>query len=195
MKVTSQNLKNTSDEELMNLVTSGNKLAFSELYDRYAGKMLNFFFKMLNRDSEKARDFTQDLFIKIAEKPQLYDSQRKFSTWIYTVAGNMCKNEYRKLAVRKNISGEDAALEKTLVGSDHKEMDEKMDRTELFIKLDEAVSELDESHKTPFILRYKDELSIKEIADIMGISEGTIKSRLFYTLRKLGDKLKDYKIS
>ena len=87
----------------MRLLSEGKQRAFDELYERYAKKVHYFFWKMLGNDAEKADDFVQDLFLKLIEKPHLFQEEKKFSTWLYAVAGNMCKNEYRKTAVRNEI--------------------------------------------------------------------------------------------
>ena len=88
--------KISSDEELMLFISHGKEKAFNELYGRYSRKMLFFFHSKLFKNQEKANDFLQDLFLKIIENPQSFDSSKNFSIWIYTVANNMCKNEYRK---------------------------------------------------------------------------------------------------
>ena len=88
----------------MIMITDGNQAAFGELYDRYSRVMINYFYRMLWKDREKAEDFMHDLFTKIINKPKLYDPNRSFKTWIYSVANNMCKNEYRKQEVRKKTS-------------------------------------------------------------------------------------------
>ena len=93
-----------TDENLMREVIKGDNLAFSEIYDRWSKPMLNYFYKMLWQDREKAEDFMQEIFTKIIHKPQLYNPSRAFKTWIYSVANNMCKNEYRRAEVRKGTS-------------------------------------------------------------------------------------------
>ena len=87
---------NKSDEALIQLLSNNNEKAFNELYGRYAEQMFHFFYKMLYQDEELAEDFCQNLFLKIFEKANSYDPKYKFSTWIYTMATNMCKNEYRR---------------------------------------------------------------------------------------------------
>ncbi len=69
------------------------------LYDRYSRRLLNYFHRMLWSDREKAQDFLQDLFTKLATRPQSYDAARPFQTWLFSVANNMCKNAYRHEAV------------------------------------------------------------------------------------------------
>lgn len=173
-------------------ITNGDTLAFSELYGRYKGKMLYYFFRMLGSNEDKAQDFLQDLFMRIVEKPDLFDSSRKFSTWIYSVAHNMCKNEYRKLEVRKVIdkNAEGEALNKA---ADNNLQDKETDINRFTSALHSELAQLDNDKKTTFLLRFKEGLSIKEIGETMECSEGTVKSRLFYTNKILSNKLGHFK--
>lgn len=184
MKLFFTKYQDLSDEDLMVRLTKGKKKAFDELYSRYAPRLNNYFYRMLYQDTEKADDFTQDIFLKIIEKPFSFDPTRKFSTWIYTVAGNMCKNEYRKNQVRsimQPLRDEDPA--------DHVDFVADFDKKIFDSELMKAVDELQEHHKECFLLRYQQELSIKEIAQILDCPEGTVKSRIFYCLRKLKKSL------
>jgi len=78
-------LTGLSDERLMELVVRGDERAFGALYDRYRRKLLTYFHRMLWQDRERAQDFMQDLFAKIAQRPESYDPARPFSTWLYSV--------------------------------------------------------------------------------------------------------------
>ncbi|MBL4706022.1 MAG: sigma-70 family RNA polymerase sigma factor [Flavobacteriales bacterium] len=176
-----------TDELLMVKVADGESTAFSELYDRYATPLINYFYRMLWRDRAKAEDFMQELFTKLIHKPHLYNPERKFKTWLYSIANNMCKNEYRRMEVRKNTSN--GLDERSDVKDNNVLSDKLLDRTIFNDKLNEELLELSENHRSVFELRYREDLSIKEIAEIMECSEGTIKSRLFYTIKKLSDKL------
>lgn len=176
---------NHSDEDLMRLVAKGNELAFSELYDRYSGKMHSYFYKMLYQDVDLADDFTQELFLKVVEKPHLFDPERRFSTWIYTVAGNMCKNEYRKNS-RHPMTNQIPEMANTEC---FEYLPDPIDRDFFEHQLKSAVNQLEDTHKQCFILRYQEGMSVKEISDIMEIPEGTVKSRLYYSMKKLAGKL------
>lgn len=79
----------------MLLIQQGNEPAFNTLYHRYATRLYGFLIKMLGYDTAKAQDVLQDIFLIIAEHPEKFDIQKKFSTWIFTIAANKCKNEYR----------------------------------------------------------------------------------------------------
>jgi RNA polymerase sigma factor (sigma-70 family) len=175
------------DEELMELVIKRDQKAFEILYDRYGKLMYNYFHRMLWKDKEKSRDFTQELFMKIVHKPHLYDPARPFKTWLYSVAHNMCKNEYAKAEVRKVAHQEIAREDVFTAGSDSQK---QMDRSQFMSKLKEALAGLDEVKRQTFELRFNQELSIMEISEIMQVSEGTVKSRLFYILKDLNAKLK-----
>lgn len=179
-----------TDNELMQSVVEKDSLAFSELYDRYSGMLTNYFYKMLWQDQEKAEDFMQDLFTKIIQKPKLFDVRRNFKTWMFSVANNMCKNEYRKQANRKNTSYElDENYQIKDTGMDA--MDRLQD-SQFSEKLNQELDLLDEKQKSTFVMRYFQDMSIKEIAETLDCSEGTVKSRLFYTLKKLTVSLKDF---
>ncbi len=190
MKLGRKSYGKHTDEQLMVLVTEGNHAAFEEVYTRYAKPLLNYFHRMLWKDREKAEDFTQDIFTKIAQKPELYNPQRPFKTWLYSVANNMCKNEYRKAEVRSNTVG--GLHENIGVRDDSNGGDAQLDMKMFSESLQEALNELEEIHRKVFILRFRQHLSIKEIADVLEVSEGTIKSRIFYATKKLAEQLKQF---
>ena len=179
--------KKETDEKLMQLVAKGDAMAFEEIYERYSRPLMGYFCRMLWKDREKARDFMQDLFTKIIQKPELYNPERNFKTWLYSVANNMCKNEYRKQQVRSNtIAGVNEGLARDLSIERNKSIDAELFSEMLYKELDN----LDEIQRSTFLMRYKMDMSIKEIAEITESNEGTVKSRIFYTLKKLSEKLK-----
>jgi RNA polymerase sigma-70 factor (ECF subfamily) len=179
-------LNSLSDEELMKLVCKNNNKAFEEIYIRYSNKLQFFFFRILFKDKEKAKDFTQDLFIKIIEKSSLYNNAHSFSTWVYTMALNMCKNELRK---EKTVKKYNEQISSETYISSNKNLLEEIDLPYYKKELDIALEELDYSKRIVFILRYQEELSVKEIAEIMDCPEGTVKSRIFYAIEALSKKL------
>jgi len=176
-----------ADEQLMSMIVTRDQKAFEALYDRYSRLIYTYFHRMLWKDKEKSRDFTQDLFAKIVHKPEMYDPSRPFKTWMYSVAHNMCKNEYAKHEVRRNAHEEIRHTDNSIT---HQGAGATIDRTLFNEKLLEALRELDEVKRTTFELRFNQEMSILEISEVMTCSEGTVKSRLFYTLKELNRKLK-----
>jgi RNA polymerase sigma-70 factor (ECF subfamily) len=186
MKLFRKNYRKSSDEELFDVLKGDKNAAFDELYRRYSKKMLFFFYQMLGGDEEKSQDFLHDLFLKILERPDRFDPQKRFSTWIYTCASNMCKNEYRNQKVRNVVhNGLDMNRFEEHTADAAEQTDNNLFKDLLHAELDQ----LSEDHRTTFILRFQEGLSVKEIAAIMECSDGTVKSRIFYTLKKLGKKL------
>lgn len=178
-----------TDEALMQAVSERDQHAFSELYDRYGDRVYNYFYRMLWRDKELAEDFTQELFMKVIHHGDSFDGKRAFKTWLFSMANNMCKNEYRKHDVRKNAHPE----LQYQASQNHRVLQEhRIDKETFDAALAVALTMLDEAKRTTFELRYKEEMSIKEISQILDCSEGTIKSRLFYTLKHLNQELKTY---
>lgn len=189
MGLFSTNYANTSDERLMELLVRGDERAFTTLYDRYQRNLMAYFRRMLWQDGERARDFVQDLFTKIANNPESFHAERPFKTWLYSVANNMCKNEYRRMAVRT------AAVPALKADANHSVeaiAGTAMDRQHFAARLEQELDKLDPDHKAAFVMRHYEDMAIKEIAAVFGISEGTVKSRLFYTVKKLAANLPEF---
>lgn len=168
---------------MRHLASQGCEASFGELYDRYSDRMHRHFYRLLGQDTHRADDFTQELFMKLVEKTALFDPERRFSTWLYTVAGNMVKNEYRRMSRQVAPPVDDIFRENFSEDFDSQIFDQQ---------LNQALGELDETQRQCFVLRYQEELSVREIAEILDCPEGTVKSRMFYTLKKLGNKLRAF---
>ncbi|NEN24429.1 RNA polymerase sigma factor [Cryomorpha ignava] len=176
-----------TDEELLKLSAEGQKTAFEEIYNRYSGRIYNYFLRMNRNDSAKAQDLTQDLFLKIIQNQADFDLTRSFKTWIFSMANNMCKNIYRHQEVVKKADKELAYTQNNSV-----KMEPVHDKFKFKEALNQALNDLEPIKKSSFIMRYKQDMSIREIAEITKTSEGTVKSRLFYTLRQLSVSLKSF---
>jgi RNA polymerase sigma-70 factor (ECF subfamily) len=188
MALFSKEYGNLGDERLMELVVRGDERAFGALYDRYSRRLLSYFHRMLWNDREKAQDYLQDLFAKLAQRPASYDPSRPFQTWLFSVANNMCKNAYRheevvRAAARELRNGVDREEARDGIDVDHERFRGR---------LDQELARLDPDHKATFVMRYHEDMAIKEIAAVFGCSEGTVKSRLFYTLKKLAERMKEF---
>ncbi len=170
-------------------VADKNSAAFSELYDRYADRLVNYFYRMLRKDREKAEDFMQELFTKIISKPELYQKGKSVQTYLFSIANNMCKNEYRSHEVRARAAEE---LRHTNQHFEQENSTQSLDKEAFELALSDALAALDESKRSTFEMRYHQDMSIKEIAQVFDCSEGTIKSRLFYTLKHLNQELKAF---
>jgi RNA polymerase sigma factor (sigma-70 family) len=190
MRLFKKEYDSMSDEQLVIAMAGGDQRAFDNLYGRYANALTAYFMRMMWRDREKAEDFVHDLFTKLIHRPELFDPSRSFKTWVYSVANNMCKNEYKKQEIRKNTSN---GLDSSYPVSDGTKNTMNDVHHSLFREaFDEQLLELDGKHREVFELRHFEGLSMKEIADVLEINEGTVKSRLFYATKYLAEALKDY---
>lgn len=176
----------SSDEALMIAVSKGNRKAFELLYDRYFQKLVYFGKGLLYGDEALAEDMVQEAFLKIIRQPDSFDTTKKFSTWIYTVVRNQCFNHVRNELNRQRLLSRNYFVE--TVFNTHANVDAKM----LQQKMAALFETFNEKEKTIFILRFQQELSIKEIAAIAEIPEGSVKSGIYYLLKKLSLHLKDY---
>tara|TARA_R110002096_G_scaffold279708_1_gene473940 strand:- start:140 stop:730 length:591 start_codon:yes stop_codon:yes gene_type:complete len=180
-----------SDEELMLLYIKGDRKAFEQIYQRYGNYLVNFFNRKLWQDKEKAEDFTQELFGKIIDRPKMFDTTKKFKTWLFTIAANMCKNEYKRVEIRKNTSYD------VPDGFEGRSVDDladvNFDKQSFSESLKMELNKLKEKHREVFMLRHFEGLSLKEIADVLDINEGTVKSRLHNVTKTLASKLEVYR--
>lgn len=182
-----------SDEELMFCLSNGEVLAFDEIYGRYGKRLLGYFIRMLNFDKELAEDALQDLFLKIAEAPERFDNSRSFKTWIFSVASNSCKNYYRHKKIVSESNEEIKYINESVNDTVFLGMASKMDGLMFRKMLEEILNELSAEKKEAFILKYQEEKTIAEIALIQNCPEGSVKSRLHYTIKVLEEKLKIFK--
>lgn len=180
---TRRELAGQTDSQVVQLFLDGKQRAFSELVRRYEQRLKSFIFGTLG-DRERAEDLVQETFVRVYRHLKRFDQSRKFSTWIYTIAGNLAKNELRNRsrnpvvlfqALIKNWESDFRPLE----WEDPKTRpDDLYRRRALREKVHEAVRQLTEHHRVVFVLRELHGKSYDEIAQITGCSLGTVKSRL-----------------
>lgn len=181
---------NDTDERLMQLVGRGDHEAFRQLYERHARRLQGFFLRMLAYDEEKAKDFTQELFIKVYEQsPHFNEKKSPFTTWIYSMAYNLCKNEYRHQEVVEAYKAEHLLRDEPISSQEEGHLHAEL----MYKHLRRAIAALPAEQRTAFTLRYQEELPVKEIAHILQVPEGTVKSRLHYALLKVQEAMKPFK--
>ncbi len=177
--------KKLTDEQLVALMTKGQSSALDELYRRYYDPMYRYFYSKLGQQEAIAADFTQDLFVRLIEKAAYFDTQQNFSSWLYTIASNLCKNEYRRKS-RAIIDSQKSIL---TLDIQEEQPHLKIKKSDFDRQLAAAVKQLQTAQQTCFRLRYEQGLTLPEISQIMDCPIGTIKSRLHYALRQLQDVL------
>lgn len=181
-------LQSLPDAELMLRVGQGEHTAYEVLYERYARKLGGFFLRMLAYDVAKAEDMVQELFIRIWAYRTSYRTTQSFSTWLYAMAYNLCKNDYRHEEVRQSYTAECMLREEPTATTD-----EAIEHHELHQLLRQAVQSLPEPQRDAFLLHYDEELTVPEVARIVGCPEGTVKSRLATALTTIKKHMNTYK--
>lgn len=181
---TSRNdLQALDDSALVAAFLAGEKRAFTELTERYNGRLINFVYRTTG-DRERSEDLVQETFIRVYRHLHRFDQTKKFSTWIYTIASNLAKNELRNrsrnpLVLFQTIKRNWEADRRPLEWEDNTYRPDDLYRKRHLRQLVEgAVAELPEHHRTVFILRELEGKTYEEIAEITGCNLGTVKSRL-----------------
>jgi RNA polymerase sigma-70 factor (ECF subfamily) len=176
-------LDELTDEELVTAHLQGRPGAFQRLYDRYRDRLVHFIIRKTG-DGDRAQDLVQEAFIRVTRHLHRFDTTKKFSTWIYTIASNLSKNELRNrsrsplVLFQKLESGWDED-HRPLQFEDSRMMPDDMYRKRYLEKVvEDTVEELPEHHRLVFRLRELEGKSYEEIADITGVNLGTVKSRL-----------------
>lgn len=191
MKKNRSDLTGTSDQQLMNLLLHSGQDAFEELYRRWAGRIRYFFLRMYRFDYEQADDRTQDVFLKVLESASSFNSNNAFAPWLYAIAYNLYKNDLRKTEIEQRFRHASATAEPWENPSVEKQID--LSHATRFVN--QILEKLDPEVKSIFVLRHAAGLSIPEIAKVSHCAEGTVKSRLFYAMKKISDQVKPEKIS
>jgi RNA polymerase sigma-70 factor (ECF subfamily) len=176
-------LAELADEQLFELYQAGNEGAFTEIMQRYEPLIMGFLHKRL-KDEERVRDLTQDTFLRVHRARDRYDSGRKFSTWIYTIASNLLKNEYRNRSRRREtafseLRKESGTARPVEFESGHADPEQLAYEGELRVAIEEAIDQLDDHHRIPFVMREVEDRTYEEISEAIGVPVGTVKSRLF----------------
>ena len=180
-------LRQLTDEQLMARAKAGNDAAFEELYHRFARRLKGFFFLQLGRDEELAADATHDVFLRAYEARNRYQEGKNVSTWLFTIAYNICRNHYRSNAYETQLL---ATLDAEPISDEQIEV--QLDAAALDDALAQVLSDLPPPLHQLFSLHYQEELTIPQVAEIVGIPEGTVKSRLHKTMNIIRKKLKRY---
>ena len=193
------------DDELMTQCQQGDMEAFDLIVRRNQVPLVNFIARFLG-DPDAAEDLAQETFVRMFKAIKRYKSgAAKFSTWMYHIASNLCKNELRNRGRRGRFFVDSVTAEPSL-GSELAEEDliatapahvslqpvNQLERKEREHAVQSAISELPERYRLPLILRDLQELSYEEISDTLTLPLGTTKSRINRARLMLKDKLRSF---
>jgi RNA polymerase sigma-70 factor (ECF subfamily) len=171
-----------SDEDLMARVGEDDERAFAELVRRFQGRVINLVCRVLN-DRECGDDIAQEVFVRVFVHRRNYRRGSKFSTWLFTIAANLAKNEIRRRVRRRNWFSLDALQEilkdSAIQLADPTEgRESRMEREQLQEAMGRVIATVPEKYRLALVLRDIDGLAYEEIAQILGIPGGTVRSRI-----------------
>jgi RNA polymerase sigma-70 factor (ECF subfamily) len=195
-----------SDEQLLRAYRGGDVRAFEKLLARYEKPIWSFLRRFV-RDAEAAEDLLQEVFLRVVRDAQevqteasaAWKGEAKFSTWLYTIARNLCIDRARRSAVRgaDSIDGptdgepETTATLHERIAAPGPQADAVAAGHETARRIDRAVAALPDDQREVFLMREVMEMPFAEIASVVGASEPTVKSRMRYALEKLRAALAD----
>jgi RNA polymerase sigma-70 factor (ECF subfamily) len=171
-----------SDEDLMGRVAEDDERAFTELVRRYQARVTNLISRVLN-DRISSDDLAQEVFVRVFVHRRNYRRGSKFSTWLFTIAANLAKNEIRRRVRRRNWFSLDALQEvlgdSTMQLADPAEgQDVALQRGQLQQSVGRAIAAVPEKYRIALVLRDIEGLAYEEIAEVLGIPGGTVRSRI-----------------
>jgi RNA polymerase sigma-70 factor (ECF subfamily) len=189
-----------SDEVLMLRYQRGDRDAFGALVRRYQVRVYNFVLRYL-RSKAQAEDTAQDVFMRVVQRAGEFKHEARFSTWLFTIARNSCIDQQRKAALRQHPSLDQtpsndtngAPLIEQLADKHHRSSVERtvLD-SEVAGSILAAIEELPDDQREVFLLREVAGLSFKDISEVTGAGENTLKSRMRYALERLQAKLSEF---
>lgn len=187
-----------SDEMLMIRYQRGDRSSFGLLVKRHQRPLYNFAFRQLRLQSA-AEDVVQEAFVRVVQNAAEFKHEARFTTWVYTITRNLCIDQMRKRALRRHASLDDAKgadSDGPTLGEQTADKKANVEREatgdELKLRIAQAVDELPDDQREVFLMREISNLPFKEIADITGVPENTVKSRMRYALERLQAALSEY---
>ncbi len=183
-----------SDEQAMwRVQQSDDELAFAQLVRRWEGPIQRMCERMTG-DAHQAKDIAQETFLRVFARRTEYEPNGKFSTWLWRIALNLCYDELRRRQrqdknIFKDQGGEPQAVLETFTAADSAPDRLLADRERSGL-VKQALAELPEIYRTVLVLRHYEDLKFREIAEVLGVPEGTVKSRMAEALAQLSQLLK-----
>lgn len=190
-------MKNSQKDEILLIkkAQEGNMQAFEELVYRYDRKVMNIAYHYRN-SADDAKDIYQEVFIRVFRGIKSFKFKSEFSTWVYRITANVCLTHKEKInrvsidSLDKNVFDDENGISfgETLPGNS--KTDDLMESNEIAEKIDLALERLPNQQRMAFTLKYYDGYKIREIAEMMGCSDGAVKRYLFIASGKLRENLK-----
>ncbi len=186
-----------TDEALMIRYQRGDRSAFALLVRRHQTPLYNFAFRQL-RVQSAAEDVVQEAFVRVVQNAADFKHEARFTTWVYTITRNLCIDQMRKRALRRHASldesrgDEDGPTLGEQTADTRASVERDVSGMEIKERIVAAVDTLPDDQREVFLMREVANLPFKEIAEITGVPENTVKSRMRYALERLQAALSDY---
>lgn len=184
-----------TDEELVEAVLRGHRERFSDLVERYQGRLVNYLYRLL-RSVEDAHEITQEVFVKVYQALDRYDPRYRFSTWIFRVAQNAAIDEIRRRRVRlvpfEGREGGEGEAREWEPASPERGPYRELRNVERGGAIQRAIDKLPWEYRELIVLRHFGELSYDDIARLKTMPLGTVKNKLFRGRQMLKEELADY---
>ncbi len=184
------------EKVLIKEAQKGSILAFESLVKNYDRHVLQLAYNMVN-NTQDAEDIYQEVLVRVYKNLHRFEFKSEFSTWLYRVVVNYCINFQKKgrrlkaYSIDNEFQNGDTGWQKS-VRSEEQNPEQSFLNVELSREIETALQQLSPKQKTVFVLRHYHGHKLKEIADIMKCSEGTVKNYLFRATQKMQRLLKEY---
>jgi len=165
------------DEMLVRSCLQGDMGSFGELVRRYQKQVYSLAYRLTN-DAEEAMDLSQEVFLKIYQVLERYDETRPFFPWMYKVASNVCHSVLRKKP-QESIPLDKIIEFTPLMPKVESQPEDYYESREIQLLVQQAIAELPERYKVPMVLRYLEDLTYQQIAEVMELPVSTIETRLY----------------
>ena len=191
-----RSLDSLSNEELIAEFNQGRLEAFELLVNRFERPLFFYTLRRIQND-EAARDVVQETFLKLTQHAHRYDPNSPLSAWLYTIARNKCidylrKRRHREVSIDQSIGADEDVNLHYFLQDDGPDGVELAEAREIALRIDTALQEINSDQREIFLLREVHGLKFVEIADLLSISENTVKSRMRYALESLRKHLDDF---
>lgn len=180
------------DEELFVRYRQGEEACFSELVGRYQGELYDYLCRYLGNEA-LAQDVFQNTFMQLHVKGHMYDTGRRLRPWLYTIATNLAVDAIRKRARQRAVSmdswrlgGDNGRGLADLLASDGPSPLDSLEKGEQAQRVRDAVGQLPDHQRVVLVLTYYSGMKYREVAEIVDIPVGTVKSRLHAAIQELG---------
>lgn len=182
-------------KQRINQVLKGDQNAFGEIVELYKDKVFQLCFRMLGNRHE-AEDMAQEAFVRAYVNIHRFNIQMKFSTWLYRIATNLCIDRIRKKKpdyfLDAEVAGTEGLTMYSLIADDSAIPEDEVESLELQETIQDEILKLPEKYRSVIVLKYIEELSLKEISDILDLPIGTVKTRIHRGREALRKQLSNF---